>query len=202
MDLEFIASVILISLSGALSPGPLLLSNIIHANKYGYRSGLLISYGHTIVEFPLVLLLGMSSMILELFTRFNMIIGVIGGIALISFASLAIIKHNREERSIIHNPLISGIIFTAFNPFFITWWLTIGMKLINDSLILYSINGILIMFLLHIWIDYAWLVFTAYLTKKGITLLSSRYYKYILFVLNILMIYFGVTFLITSMQSV
>lgn len=115
--MEFILTVIIISSSGVLSPGPLLLSNIIHAKDYGYRSGLMIAYGHTIVEFPLVLLLATS--INLAFAKFNTIIGVIGGIALLFFGIYNIIYFNQSNRSIIHKPLVSGIVFTAFNPFFI-----------------------------------------------------------------------------------
>jgi threonine/homoserine/homoserine lactone efflux protein len=34
-------------------------------------------------------------------------------------------------------PLFAGIAFTALNPFFITWWLTVGLKLISDSVSLF-----------------------------------------------------------------
>lgn len=194
---EFILTVIAISSSGVLSPGPLLLSNIIHAKNYGYRAGLMIAYGHTIVELPLVLLLATS---IDLaFKEFNTMIGVIGGIALLFFGIYNIISFKKSSRLIVHKPIVSGIIFTLFNPFFIAWWLTIGMKLINDSIVLMNFNGVFVMFVLHIWMDYAWLVLIAYLTKRGIAMLDSKYYRYLLITLNGIMIYFGINFL-TSIQ--
>ncbi len=196
---ELILTVIIISSSGVLSPGPLLLSNIIHAKSYGYRAGLMIAYGHTIIELPLVLLLATS--INFVFKEFDVIIGVIGGIALLFFGIYNIINFKKSSRLIIHKPIISGMIFTAFNPFFIAWWLTIGIKLINDSLALMDLNGVFIMFMLHIWMDYAWLIFIAYISKKGITMLDSRYYRYLIIALNSIIIYFGINFLTSTLYA-
>jgi threonine/homoserine/homoserine lactone efflux protein len=198
--LEFAITVMLVSSSGVLSPGPLLLSNIIHAKSLGYKAGLMISYGHTIVELPLVLLLAASSLTLELFNEYNMVISIIGGIALLFFAISNMIN-KVDNKPIIHKPIVSGIIFSAFNPFFIAWWLTIGMKLINDSLLLTSsILGVFLMFIIHIWMDYAWLSLTAYMTNKGISMLDNKYYKHILFGLNFIMMYFGINFLLNALQ--
>ncbi|GIU71659.1 MAG: lysine transporter LysE [Candidatus Nitrosocaldaceae archaeon] len=200
--LEFAVTVMLVSSSGVLSPGPLLLSNIIHAKSFGYKSGLMISYGHTIVELPLVLLLAVSSLTLELFNEYNTVISVIGGIALLFFA-ISNMLSKIDKKPMIHKPIISGIVFSAFNPFFIAWWLTIGMKLINDSLLLTSsILGVFLMFIMHIWMDYAWLSLTAYITNKGISMLNNKYYKYILLGLNFIMIYFGINFLLNALQYV
>ncbi|RMF31195.1 MAG: lysine transporter LysE [Candidatus Nitrosothermus koennekii] len=200
--LEFAVTVMLVSSSGVLSPGPLLLSNIIHAKSFGYKAGLMISYGHTIVELPLVLLLAVSSLTLELFNEYNTVISVIGGIALLFFA-ISNMLNKIDKKPMIHKPIISGIVFSAFNPFFIAWWLTIGMKLINDSLLLTSsILGVFLMFIMHIWMDYAWLSLTAYITNKGISMLDNKYYKYILFGLNFIMIYFGINFLLNALQYV
>jgi len=54
--LGFAATVILISVSGVMSPGPLFAANIFYGLKEGAKAGLKMSYGHTIVELPLVIL--------------------------------------------------------------------------------------------------------------------------------------------------
>lgn len=195
-----ISNIIIISLSGVLSPGPLLISNIINAKKYGYKAGLDTAIGHTIIELPLVVLLGTTNMLLDKFRVFNMIVGIIGGLALITFSILSIVKKD-VERTIVYKPFISGIVFTGLNPFFITWWFTIGMNLINSAM-RYSMVGLFMMFLLHIWLDYAWLILTSYITKRGISIIKSKYYKVTLFVLNIVMMYFGILFITSSLKMV
>jgi len=192
--LEFIIQVIIISTSGVLFPGPLLISNIIHAKSYGYRSGLMIAFGHTIVELPLILL---SSIILsfELFESINNIIGIIGGVSLIFFAIINIMS-KYSSNIIIYKPFITGVMFSALNPFFISWWLTIGIKMINDAISL-STYGIFILFIAHIWLDYVWLIVTAYLASKGIKLLDNKYYRYLLLVLTGVLLYLGIKFIVT-----
>ncbi|MGI0077913.1 MAG: LysE family transporter, partial [Nitrosopumilaceae archaeon] len=87
---------------------------------------------------------------------------------------------------------------SALNPFFIIWWLTIGFKLISDSLILWSFWGIGIMFLLHIWMDYVWLSSTAMISSRISKVLSNRNFKFLIVVLSIVLVYFGITFLIQA----
>ena len=58
--LEFAGEVILVSASGVLSPGPLFFTNIIYGSKQGVTAGIKIAFGHTIVEFPLVIALALG----------------------------------------------------------------------------------------------------------------------------------------------
>ena len=74
---------------------------------------------------------------------------------------------------------------------FIIWWLTIGLKLISEALIFASLIGVLLMFVLHIWIDYAWLTGIAYLAKKGRNILNNKIYGKILLIFSIIFMILG-----------
>ena len=52
---EFLATVVLVSASGVLGPGPLFLASTLRATKRGTIAGIECAIGHTVVEFPLVL---------------------------------------------------------------------------------------------------------------------------------------------------
>nr|MDO8134030.1 LysE family transporter [Candidatus Njordarchaeum guaymaensis] len=55
MDLlGFLAKVVVISLSGALAPGPLTASTATLGAKRGWKAGFSVSVGHMLVELPLV----------------------------------------------------------------------------------------------------------------------------------------------------
>jgi threonine/homoserine/homoserine lactone efflux protein len=95
-------------------------------------------------------------------------------------------------------PFLTGIALTALNPFFLAWWLTVGLKLIADSLEFGIIIGIILVFGFHIWMDYAWLTGTAYLSARGASMLNSKYYMVALLGLNAVLIYFGLTFILGS----
>jgi threonine/homoserine/homoserine lactone efflux protein len=196
--LEFSVLVIVISASGVMAPGPLFAANITHGLKDGAKSGIKMAIGHTIVELPLVILLGIGVFSLELFPEFRTVISILGAITLFVFAAIQIktIFRNKESTTNLkQGPLVSGILLSALNPFFIIWWLTIGFKLISDAMLIWAFSGILVLFVLHIWMDFAWLGAISYLVSKSAKILSNKNYKIIMICLSVMLVYFGITFL-------
>lgn len=197
--LEFFALIIVISVSGVMGPGPLFVANISYGLKGGLKAGLKMAVGHTIVELPLVIVLGIGALSLESFLGYRIIITAIGAIALFVFAGIQIMAVLKSSKNLTtpagKNPLIAGMVLSGLNPFFIVWWLTIGFKLISDAILIWGIGGILVMFALHIWMDFAWLGAVAHLASRGAKILSDRNLKIILFGLSLGLIYFGISFL-------
>ena len=204
--------IILVSVSGVLSPGPLFFANLVLSKNGGFWSGIKIAIGHTIVELPVVIL---YSIPLIIFTSqsvtFSIInfISLIGGISLIAFGILFVVKiisknnkHNYLiDSSRIEKPVIAGMLFTGINPFFFLWWISVGIKLISDSIALlgYPI-GIAFLFLVHVWMDYAWLGLTSYFASRGISVLRSQYHKFIILILTIPLFYYGINFILTAIR--
>ena len=197
---EFVILVIIVSVSGVMAPGPLFAANVSYGLKGGVKTGIKMAIGHTIVELPLVILLGIGVFSLEIFPEFRTIISILGAITLFVFATLQIKTALRKEKTKISNPkqgpLVAGILLSALNPFFIIWWLAIGFKLISDAMILWSFGGILIMFVLHIWMDFVWLGAVSFFASKSSGILSNRNYKVLMLGISGMLVYFGITFLI------
>jgi len=197
---EFAILVIIVSVSGVMAPGPLFAANVSYGLKGGVKTGIKMAIGHTIVELPLVILLGIGVFSLEIFPEFRTIISILGAITLFVFATIQIKTVLRKEKIKTSNPkqgpLIAGILLSALNPFFIIWWLAIGFKLISDAMILWSFVGILIMFVLHIWMDFVWLGAVSFFASKSSGILSNRNYKVLMLGISGMLIYFGITFLI------
>jgi threonine/homoserine/homoserine lactone efflux protein len=197
---EFTILVIIVSVSGVMAPGPLFAANVSYGLKGGAKTGIKMAIGHTIVELPLVILLGIGVFSLEIFPEFRTIISILGAITLFVFATLQIKTALRKEKTKISNPkqgpLVAGILLSALNPFFIIWWLSIGFKLISDAMILWSFGGILIMFVLHIWMDFVWLGAVSFFASKSSGILSNRNYKVLMLGISGMLVYFGITFLI------
>jgi len=198
--LEFAILVIVISASGVMAPGPLFAANVSYGLREGTRAGFKMAIGHTIVEFPLVILLGIGVFSLESFPEFRTVISVLGAITLFVFATIQIRTTLRGKELVLSNlkqgPLIAGIVFSALNPFFIIWWLAIGFKLISDAMSMWAFAGILIVFGLHIWMDFAWLGTVSFLASKSSRILSNRNYKILMIGLSLMLIYFGIIFLV------
>ena len=195
----FAIMVVAISASGVMSPGPLFSANIIYGLKEGKIAGLKIAVGHTIVEFPLIILLGTGIITSNIFPEFRVLIAVIGAMGLFAFAGLQIksIFQKNFQKNIkpSRGPILAGIFLSALNPFFIIWWLTVGLKLITESIELWGFLGIIILFLFHIWMDYVWLYIVAFFASKSRNFLSNRNYKILVISLAIVLIYFGLRFL-------
>ena len=202
--IEFAILVIIISASGVMSPGPLFAANITYGLREGVKSGIKIAIGHSIVELPLVILLGIGVFSLEIFPEFRTIISIFGAITLFVFAGIQIKTILKKNKNISlkpkQGPIVTGILLSALNPFFIVWWLTIGFKLISDAMLIWAFAGILIVFVFHIWMDFAWLGITAFLASKSRKIISNRNYKIMISLLSLTLIYFGITFLIDAIS--
>jgi threonine/homoserine/homoserine lactone efflux protein len=212
--IEFSLQVILVSTSGVLSPGPFFFTNALYRSKYGSFVGLKIASGHAIVEFPLIIALsyGLYSFsynlhVSDIIFKF---IGLTGGIFLILFSMLQIISILKDKSTNsqaitnpkfnIKNPILVGFIFTILNPFFLVWWLTIGSKLISDSVINFGIvGGISIIFLSHIWMDYFWLWFTSFMINKGKSIIKGKLYRIFVFTISITLGIYGFYLLFMSL---
>ena len=206
MDLfSFVVTVIILTASGALAPGPLFFATVTHGTKHGAKSGLIFSIAHTVVEFLLIMLLALGLLTVASEPIVKMVIGLIGGIVLITFGAIQI------RSSIISNPedlkkpkasyrhlFILGLAFTGLNPYFILWWLTVGAQLIIIALEFAALIGVLFMFICHVWMDYVWLTGTAYFAKKGTNIMGLKWYKPLLIVFGVILIYFGITFIISA----
>jgi len=200
--LNLAVTIILVTASGALAPGPLFFGTISHGAKSGVKSGLIFSIAHTIIEFSLVIVLALGLITFVNEPTIKLIIGAAGGIVLLIFGVMQIrdsIKSNfvkTEKREIkTRNLLIIGLLFTGLNPFFIVWWLTVGINLILLSLEFASLGGVIFMYICHVWMDYIWLISIAYFAKKGINILGYKIYRVIMVIFGLILIYFGLSFL-------
>ncbi|HXV47134.1 MAG TPA: LysE family transporter [Nitrososphaera sp.] len=202
--MDFGVEVIAISASGVLAPGPLFFANMLYGTRQGARAGLKMAYGHTVVELPLIVLLAVGLFTSAAATQYAGTIGIVGGVGILGFAIPQIAGVLRKKIQSTpamaggKSPFIAGIALSALNPFFLVWWFTVGLKLVADSATFGLAAGIIILFALHIWMDYAWLAGTAYLASKGSSVIKSRYYPLLLLCLAAVLLYYGLYFTLTG----
>jgi len=206
MDLiSFIITVIVVTASGALAPGPLFFGLLTYGSKEGARAGFSCAIGHMLIELPLILALSFGLLAAASQPTIKYMIGIVGGIGLIGFGVVQIydtIKSKPEfgaapkTRSIPGSSLVLGLALTGLNPYFILWWLTIGSVLIVQALAFAALVGVFIMYVSHVWMDYVYLTAIAHLGKKGRKIVGSRYYKLVLIAFGVILIYYGSTFIL------
>ncbi|MGQ4832368.1 MAG: LysE family transporter [Candidatus Asgardarchaeia archaeon] len=212
LPLGFIFKVVSITSSGALSPGPLTASTVISGTKSGYKAGFMISVGHTIVEFPLVILIAIG--IAAIFTNqlATKVISLLGSIMLFFLAYL-MIKDLRGKSSTSHqadnkhnvmlkSPIMIGITLSAFNPYFIVWWIFVGGALAVEAYAIAGFMGVFIMYVAHVWMDYVFLMAIAFAAYKGKEVMKTRGYKALLLVITLFLVIFGIDLLMYGLIGV
>jgi threonine/homoserine/homoserine lactone efflux protein len=92
-----------------------------------------------------------------------------------------------------------GLGLTGLNPFFVVWWLTAGSQLIMLSLEFASFAGVALMYVCHVWMDYAWLTGTAYFAKVGLNFMGQKWYRILTATFGAVLIYFGFNFVLSAL---
>jgi threonine/homoserine/homoserine lactone efflux protein len=164
----FLFSVVLISLSGVLLPGPLFAATMEKAAKRK-TAGLLIAVGHGIVEFPLMFLIyfWLSQFVIP--DVVSITVGLVGGLLMIYMGFQTFRnrnKNNQKYASPKKDSLVAGIWTTAANAGFILWWLTIGTTLILNAQI-FGLLGFSVFAVVHWLCDFVWYTVVAFIIFKS-----------------------------------
>jgi len=191
----------IIALSGALVPGPLFTITVSESLRRGFKTGPLIIFGHGLLEITIVILLffGISPFLLEERTR--QFISVAGGIILMIMGVMLFRDAGKTrldlspgERQTGLHPVVSGILGSISNPYWIIWWVTIGLGYLVSSL-RYGIPGVIAFFSGHISADLLWYSMISYAVSRGQQIMGERGYRYLLSACGIFLIFFGGWFL-------
>jgi len=195
----FLTSVMFISLSGVLMPGPLFAVTIEKAAKHK-TAGALIALGHGIIEIPLMFLIFFLISEFEIPLFIQIFIGVVGGLIMINMGVQSFRNRNKaDEKYAISNQdsLLAGIRTTAFNPGFILWWLTIGTALILNAKI-FGLAGFSIFAGVHWSCDFIWYTVVAFFIFKSHKFWTPLVQKVITFFCVSILVGFGGVFFFSA----
>jgi threonine/homoserine/homoserine lactone efflux protein len=203
LDPGFIIKVIIISASGALAPGPLTASAVSLGARMGWRAGFNEAVGHTIVELPLVLAIAYGLHYVFQIPIVSAAFGIVGGAFLLFFAYLTFrdaLRGNFNVNDALRygSAIVTGATLSLFNPYFIAWWIGVGTPLIMEAFQSMFLIGIAILYVSHVWLDYAWLTLIASL--GSMSRLRVSLYRALLIALAVAITYFGITMLVSSVK--
>ncbi|HSQ49263.1 MAG TPA: LysE family transporter [Candidatus Deferrimicrobiaceae bacterium] len=171
----FLSSVLLISLSGVLMPGPLFAVTINKASK-SKTAGALIAVGHGIVEFPLMFLIFFVLSQFEIPSSVQVAVGLIGGSMMILMGIRAFMNRHKQEEvkvALKRDSILAGVWTSAANAGFILWWLTIGTALILNAK-LFGLAGFSVFAGVHWLTDFLWYAVVGLLIFKSQRFWSNR----------------------------
>lgn len=153
----FLLSAAGISLSGVMLPGPLTAATI--ARGYNDKNaGAMIGIGHGIVEIPIIALIyfGFAAYLADPVVK--MVTGLAGGLMLVVMGLLIFFTFRKpvEGSTVLpYSALVTGIVMTGGNPYFLLWWATIGVALIAGA-VAFGIYGVVLFTIIHLACDVAW----------------------------------------------
>jgi threonine/homoserine/homoserine lactone efflux protein len=197
--LTFLSRILVISLSGALAPGPVTAATIGMGSRNRF-AGVLMALGHGAVEFPLIILLALGVGSLLTWPWVSIIIGLIGGGFLIflgvqMFRGLATAETGNAPTA--HGgPLTAGIVLSAGNPYFLLWWATAGLVLITEARTNFGTWALGLLVLTHWSCDLVWLTVLSWASFKGSVVLGPKSQRVVLALCAAAMLGFGLYFIV------
>lgn len=201
------ATFMLISLSGALSPGPLTALAIGEGARAGRWAGTRLALGHGLVEIPLVFAIAYG---LGEWLRRPLVgaaIGLVGagvllwmgyGLAADAWrgrASLVAAAHAAPAAGLRFGHVPGGVIFTVTNPYWSLWWITLGAAYVARVAALSATPAAVAGLAVSHWsIDLFWLGGLSLLVASGRRLIGDRGYRLILLVCGVFLLVFSFYF--------
>ncbi|MBL6966965.1 MAG: LysE family transporter [Desulfobacteraceae bacterium] len=192
----FLLSVVVISMSGVLMPGPIMAFTVAQGSRKPF-AGSLVAIGHGVVELPLIALIYLGVGVLFQMAAVKVAIGILGGGVLLWMAIEMLRNYRRAEisgqgRDL--NSFVAGILLTAGNPYFLIWWATVGATLILRS-IEFGVAGLVLMTVIHWSCDLVWFQSLSWLSFQGGRFFGKKLQMAIFIVCGLAMLYFGLYFI-------
>ncbi|MBD3157517.1 MAG: hypothetical protein GF309_01900 [Candidatus Lokiarchaeota archaeon] len=140
----------LLSLTGALAPGPLSAAVIMQATKKGKIYGILPMVGHALVELGIVFALAISVEMISLTPFAIDMLLFFGGIVIVAYGGLALrdyrakeenpgkTEENNDTASTAIEATAQGIVVSIFSPYFLLWWFAVGVA--NVSMLISELS--------------------------------------------------------------
>lgn len=201
-------SSMLIGLSGAMMPGPMLSVCVSESYKKGFWAGPLMVLGHAVPELMLAVLFafGLNRFLDD--ETVTGVIGIVGGVFLISLAVSIFNEVRRgvsidltEKRDIGWGPVVGGLWSSISNPGWIVWWATIGARYILLSLNR-GIVGLVFFLAGHQSADLVWYGTVSFLVSRGRGRISDRIYRGVLYACSAMVLVFAILFIVNGILSV
>ncbi len=197
----FFGFVILISLSGVMTPGPVFAAAVAKGYKEK-NAGVKIALGHGVVEFPLIALIAfIGFQASDLFEEpvIGFAIGIVGG-SLLIFLGVGMIRARKTiadggKGSIPYGATAAGALTTSASPYFFIWWATVGALLVFNAQ-WFGPLVVVVFAAVHWSCDLAWYSFTSFTVFKTKHLWTPLVHEIVFGVCGALMLAFGIYFIV------
>lgn len=205
---KLLVATFIITLSGAMMPGPLLTVAISETVRRGRWQAMLLLVGHALIELALIVafILGIRDLI-----KTNAVIQTIGlfGGGFLLWMGYSILRGVvRKEISLdLHDhggklrfgAVGQGVVVSVSNPYWTLWWVTIGAKLIADALAV-GTAGLVVFYFAHELSDFTWYGVVTFAVAGGRRFISDSVYRGMLGACGAFLVVLAVSYLVPSVS--
>lgn len=195
-----------LGLTGAMSPGPFLSMAIGQATRRGPSAGPLLVLGHGLIELVLMIaiVVGLGGLLQT--KPFLILISFVGGPILVLMGVVALrglkeytFAADPGVRNAGLHPAVAGVVLSISNPFWFIWWISVavGYILLAKDLGFY---GLVAFYTGHVSADLVWFSFISFGVHFGGRYIKPTFLKYVLFVCNLFLVFFGLYFLVNGFR--
>ena len=200
----FLTSVVLISLSGVIMPGPLLAVTFERSSQ-NKTAGPLIAFGHGLIEIPLILIIYLGLTSAANVGAVQIVVGLVGGLIMIFWGVQIYRKKLQTPQETVedkkHGALLAGAVATGANPYFIIWWITIGTALIINTE-LFGLVGFAVFIIIHWLCDFFWYTGVGLAVFKSKKFWTKRVQQFILIFSFTVLVGFGIWFFSSALWTI
>ncbi len=200
----FVFQAVFLSLSGVISPGAMTAAALAAGTK-NRHAGALMAVGHGVIELPLMLI------ILAVANRAAVLgspsvkacVSIVGGLVLGLMAVMMLRSAPQQSAAssmaarVAKSPFTAGIILTAGNPMFLTWWAAAGLGLTLQTASL-GLGAFAAFAAIHWICDLIWLEFLTFATFSGAWLMGPKAQRILLLACGLAMLAFGIKFIVEA----
>ncbi len=180
---EILVGWFILSLTGALAPGPLSAAVVMQTNKRGKLHGMLPMIGHAIVEIGIIAVIILSvQMVIENQLIIDLMKGG-GGLVIILFGFVALREYryndnlqSKESEETMSSATaaeatIQGALVSILSPYFLLWWIAAGFTAVSSLMETLEVGTVflagVLVYLVHISTDLLFGVVLAVGTEKA-----------------------------------
>ncbi len=201
--LPVLLSVVVISLSGVMMPGPMFAVVLTKSFRSPW-TGVWISLGHAVIEVPLILLIYFGFAHFFENSVVQLVLSILGG-GMIIWLGISMFRNRTEVvtqgKDLPYSAFIAGIITSGLNPFFLLWWVTIGSLLVM-KFVEFGAGGLTLFIAVHWLCDLFWLSLVAVVVYKTHALWGRKIQEWVFIASSLLLAGFGIWFIVSGIQAV
>jgi threonine/homoserine/homoserine lactone efflux protein len=197
----FLGSVIVLSASGVMMPGPVTAVTVTKGSQRKW-AGALVAIGHGIIEIPLIFLIyiGLASYLKLPAVQIG--VGLAGGLMLLWMAWGMFRTRPKalgEKKDTPHSSIVAGLATTAASPYFFLWWATVGAALLVSATT-FGKKGVIAFGAVHWSFDLVWLFLLSWVVFKSKRLWTPRVTSAVFGVCAAVLAGFGVWFIYSGIS--